>query len=149
MVVELTSSSRKVTAALLFASLTLLSAQLITTPWIASFAIPEISNDPELLRSWRHHPANPQYRHQLSGRVRHYSIPFQDYQEALHEYRLALRYNPLSSRTWFDVARVQGWMGNIEEAKRAIKLAYDNPESDPEVKRKAEALWTKYKLFDQ
>lgn len=123
MVIELKTSSRKITSTLLLACFTLASAWFIVVPWTSSFSIPEIPNDPDLLRSWRYHPANPQFHHQYRGRIRQYSLTAQDYQEALRQYRLALQYSPLSSRTWFDVARVQWWMGNIEEAKPALRLA--------------------------
>jgi hypothetical protein len=31
--------------------------------------------------------------------------------------------NPLSGRTWFDMAKIHWWMGRSDEAKRALKLA--------------------------
>jgi hypothetical protein len=37
---------------------------------------------------------------------------------------------------------------DLEKAKRTIKLAFDNPNSDDAMRRKCEALWNKYKLFD-
>src|SRR3972149_2874187 len=118
MIIELKTSSRKITWTLLLASFPLLSAWLITVPWAASFAIPVITNDPDLLRSWRHHPENPQFRHQHLGRIHQYSLTAQDHQEALNHYRSALLSNPLSSRTWFDVAKVHWWMGRVDEANQ-------------------------------
>lgn len=123
MVIELKTSSGRITSALLLASFTLLSAWFIAVPWALSFSIPDIPNDPDLLRSWRHHPASPQYRHQFLGRIHQYSLTHQDYREALHHYRLALPQNPLSSRTWFDLAKTYWWMGGNEEANRVLKLA--------------------------
>jgi len=123
MVIELKTSSGRITSALLLVCFTLLSAWFIAVPWAASFAIPDIPNDPDLLRSWRYHPANPQFRHQYRGRIHQYSLTAQDYHEALNQYRSALLSNPLSSRTWFDVAKVHWWIGNIEEAKPALRLA--------------------------
>jgi len=123
MAIELKSRSGKIASALLLALFTLLSAWLITVPWAASFSIPEIPNDPDLLRSWRHHPENPQFRHQHLGRIHQYSLTAQDYQEALNHYRSALLSNPLSSRTWFDVAKLHWWMGRVDEAKQALTRA--------------------------
>ena len=122
MVIELRTSPRKVASVLLLACLTILSAWLIASPWAASSAIPALPNDPDLLRSWRSHPANPQYQHQHLARIRQYSVAFQDYQEALNQYRMALRENPLSSRTWFDVAMIHWWQGQAKEAKEAVYL---------------------------
>jgi hypothetical protein len=123
MVIELKTSSRKIISILLLACFTLVSAWFMAVPWAASFSIPEIPNDPDLLRSWWYHPANPQFRHQHLGRIHQYSLTHQDYREALNQYRSALLSNPLSSRTWFDVAKVHWWMGRVDEAKQALILA--------------------------
>lgn len=123
MVIELKTFSGKITSTLLLACFTLVSAWFITVPWAASFSIPDIPNDPDLLRSWRHHPENPQFRHQHLGRIHQYSLTHQDYREALNQYRSALLSNPLSSRTWFDVAKLHWWVGRIGEAQRALGLA--------------------------
>jgi hypothetical protein len=96
---------------------------MIIRPWAAGFAIPQLPHDPELLRAWRSHPEHPQYQHQHLGRFRQYSVSFQDYQEALKQYRMVLRENPVSSRTWFDVARVYWWLGQVEQATEALGLA--------------------------
>lgn len=123
MVLEFRTSPGKIALLLLLACLTTLAAWLIVRPWAAGFAIPSLLNDPELLRTWLAHPEDPQYRHQYMGRIRQYSVSFQDYQEALNQYRMALRENPLSSRTWFDVARTHWWLGQTQEAKSALRLA--------------------------
>jgi hypothetical protein len=47
MVTELTPSDRHLAIALFLACLTFLSARVITTPRVASFAIPDVSDDPE------------------------------------------------------------------------------------------------------
>jgi hypothetical protein len=47
MVTELTPSARNLAIALFLACRTFLSTRVITTPWVASFAIPDISDDPE------------------------------------------------------------------------------------------------------
>jgi len=123
MVLEFRTSSSKAVSLLLLACLAILAAWLIVRPWAASFAIPALPHDPDLLRAWRSHPEHPQYQHQHLGKIRQYSVSFQDYQEALRHYRLALQENPLSSRTWFDVARTHWWLGQAQEAKPALRLA--------------------------
>jgi hypothetical protein len=123
MAIELQTSRGKTTSLLLLSGLIILTAWMIVRPWAAGFAIPQLSHDPDLLRAWRSHPEHLQYQHQYMGRIRQYSVSLQDYQEALKQYRMALRENPLSSRTWFDVARVHWWLGQIEEAKEAVGLA--------------------------
>lgn len=123
MVIELQTSRGKITSLLLLSCLIILTAWMIVHPWAAGFAIPQLAHDPDLLRAWRSHPEHLQYQHQYMGRIRQYSVSLQDYQEALKQYRMALRENPLSSRTWFDVARVHWWLGQIEEAKEALGLA--------------------------
>lgn len=95
---------------------------MILRPWVAGFAIPPLAHDPDLLRAWRSHPEHRQYRHQYMGRIRQYSVGLQDYQEASKQYRMALRENPLSSRTWFDSARVHWWLGQVKEARDAWGL---------------------------
>ncbi|MBZ0169002.1 hypothetical protein MELA_00872 [Candidatus Methylomirabilis lanthanidiphila] len=130
MVIELRTSRDKIVALLLLSSLAMLLAWMIVRPWAAAFAIPQLPHDPELLRAWRFHPEHPQYRHQHIGRIRQYSVGVQDYQEALKEYRMALGANPLSSRTWFDSARVHWWLGQDKEARDALGLALRfNPSS--------------------
>jgi hypothetical protein len=42
----------------------------------------------------------------------------------------------------------EGVPQDFEKAKRTLKLAYDNPETDDALRRKCEALWDKYKLYD-
>lgn len=123
MVIELRTSREKITSLLLLSCLAILTAWMIVRPWAAGFAIPQLTHDPDLLRAWRSHPEHLQYRHQYMGRIRQYSVSLQDYQEALKQYRIALQGNPLSSRTWFDTARVHWWLGQIEEAKEALGLA--------------------------
>ena len=120
MVIELWTSRGKVAALLLLSCVIVLCAWLIARPWAASFAIPALPNDPDLLRSWRSHPANPQYQHQHLARIRQYSVAFQDHQEALNRYRTAFRENPLSSRTWFDMASTDWWLDQAQEAKSAL-----------------------------
>ena len=149
MVIEFTTRPRKVTSGLLLVCFALLLVRLITTPWIKSLAIPEIPNDPELVRSWRSHPANPQYQHQLLGKIHHYSVAFQDYEQALHQYRLALSYNPLSSRTWVDVARVQLSIGNIEETKRALRTGLRFNPSEARLRWEAALLQIQLESFDE
>ncbi len=123
MVIELQTSRGKITSLLLLSCLIILTAWMIVRPWAAGFAIPKLAHDPDLLRAWWSHPEHLQYQHQYMGRIRQYSVGLQDYQEALKQYRMALRENPLSSRTWFDTARVYWWLGQIEEAKEALGLA--------------------------
>jgi len=149
MIIELKTSSRKITSTLLLACFTLVSAWFIAVPWAASFAIPVIANDPDLLRSWRHHPENPQFRHQHLGRIHQYSLTAQDYQEALRRYRLALQYSPLSSRTWFDVAKVHWWMGNIEEAKPALRLALRFNPSDARLRWESALFQIQLENYDE
>lgn len=130
MVIELRTPRGKITSLLPLSSLAILLAWMIVRPWAAGFAIPPLSHDPDLLRAWRSHPEHLQYQHQYMGRIRQYSVSFQNYQEALKEYQMALRENPLSSRTWFDVARVHWWLGQVKEAKDALGLALRfNPSS--------------------
>lgn len=123
MVLEIRTFSGKAISLVLLACLAVLAAWMIVRPWAAGFSIPPLPHDPELLRAWRSHPAHLQYRHQYLGTIRQYSVSFQDYQEALKQYRIALRENPLSSRTWFDVARTHWWLGQVKEAKEALGLA--------------------------
>lgn len=137
MVLEFRTSSSKVASLLLLACLTTLAGWLIVRPWAASFAIPALPHDPELQRVWRSHPEHPQYQHQHLGKIRQYSVSFQDYQEALRQYRLALQHNPLSSRTWFDVARTHWWLGQTQEAKPALKLALQFNPSDSRLRWEA------------
>lgn len=130
MVIELRTSRDKIASLLLLSSVAILLAWMIVHPWAASFAIPPLSHDPELQRAWRFHPERPQYRHQYLGRIRQYSVDSQDYREAAKEYRIALSENPLSSRTWFDTARVHWWLGQVNEARDALELALRfNPSS--------------------
>ena len=42
----------------------------------------------------------------------------------------------------------EGVVKDLEKAKRCIKLAFDNPESDAQLRRKCEGIWTKYRLHD-
>jgi len=130
MVIELRTSQAKITSFVLLSCLAILLAWMIVRPWAAGLAIPPLPHDPDLLRAWRSHPEHPQYPHQHMGRIRQYSVSFQDYREALNEYRIALQENPLSSRTWFDIARVRWWLGQVKEAKDALGLALRfNPSS--------------------
>lgn len=130
MVIELRTSRDRIASLLLLSGLAIVLAWFIVRPWAASFAIPQLSHDPELQRAWRFHPERPQYRHQYLGRIRQYSVDSQDYREAAKEYRIALSDNPLSSRTWFDTARVHWWLGQVKEARDALGLALRfNPSS--------------------
>lgn len=130
MLLDLRTPAEKATALLLLACLTTLGGWLIVRPWAAGLAIPPLPHDPDLLRAWRSHPEHPQYQHQHMGRIRQYSVSLQDYREALKEYHIALRENPLSSRTWFDSARVRWWLGQAKEARDALGLALRfNPSS--------------------
>ncbi|KAB2961384.1 MAG: tetratricopeptide repeat protein, partial [Candidatus Methylomirabilis oxygeniifera] len=123
MVLAVRTSSGRVISLVFLACLIILAAWMILRPWVAGFAIPPLAHDPDLLRAWRSHPEHRQYRHQYMGRIRQYSVGLQDYQEASKQYRMALRENPLSSRTWFDSARVHWWLGQVKEARDALGLA--------------------------
>jgi hypothetical protein len=149
MVIELNTSSAKVTSGLLFVGLTILSAWLIIVPWVAIFDIPAIPNDPDLLRSWRSHPTNPQFRHQHLGRIHQYSLTAQDYHEALNHYRSALLTNPLSSRTWFDASKVHWWMGRVDEAKQALRLALRFNPSDARLRWEAALFQIQLENYDE
>ncbi len=148
MVVELRTSRGKTSSSLLVLCLTLLFAWLIVSPWIAASAIPDIQSDPELLRSWRAHPLNPAYGHRLRGGIRQFSITLQDYQEALREYQLALLHHPLSSRTWFDLARAHSWIGNTEEAQRDLNLALRFNPTDARLRWEAALLQIQLDHYD-
>src|SRR5574337_824675 len=137
MVLEFRTSSSKAASLLLLACLTTIAGWLVIRPWVAGFAIPPLPHDPELLRAWRSHPEHLQYQHQYRGKIRQYSVSFQNYQEALKQYRMALRETPLSSRTWFDVARTHWWLGQVKEAKEALGLALRFNSSDARLRWEA------------
>jgi thioredoxin-like negative regulator of GroEL len=123
MVLEARTSSGKVIPLIVLSCVSIVAAWFIIHPWVAVFAIPPLPHDPDLLRAWRSHPEHLQHQHQYLGRIRQYGISSQNYQEALKQYRMALQENPLSSRTWFDVARVHWWLGQVNEAKAALRFA--------------------------
>jgi len=146
--VELRTSRGRMSASLLVLCLTFLLSWLIMSPWVATSAIPDIQSDPELLRSWRARPLNPAYGHRLRGGIRQFSIALQDYQEAVREYQAALLHHPLSSRTWFDLARAHSWIGNTEEAQRDLNLALGLDPTNARLRWEAALLQIQLENYD-
>ena len=42
----------------------------------------------------------------------------------------------------------EGVTQNLEKAKRCVKLAFDNPDAGPDLRRKCDAVWNRYRLYD-